>query len=227
MVDPRYPVHMKPAPERPLSGRRSQAIRNDSRILEAAREVFVADPAAPISAVAARAGVGISALYRRYASKVDLLRELARVGLRRYVEEAEAAIADESDPWEAFAAFIGRILDAEVHAITINLAGTFTPTEDLMAQARRAAVLNEQIVARTKAAGGLRADIEVDDLSLILEQLAAIRLGDHARRRELRHRYLALFLDGLRTAGAEELPGPPPAPNELARRWWPSSNGSR
>ena len=53
----------------PLSGRRAEAARNDRRILEAAREVFVADPSAPIAAVAARAGVGIGALYRRYGSK--------------------------------------------------------------------------------------------------------------------------------------------------------------
>ena len=49
-----------------------------------------------MSAVAARAGVGISALYRRYASKEDLLREVARDGLRRYLDEAEAAVADDA-----------------------------------------------------------------------------------------------------------------------------------
>jgi hypothetical protein len=47
----------------PLSGRKAQANRNDQVILDAARQVFIADPAAPISAVAKEAGVGISALY--------------------------------------------------------------------------------------------------------------------------------------------------------------------
>jgi hypothetical protein len=56
----------------PLSGRQAEARRNDGLILEAAREVFVEDPDAPISAVAERAGVGIGALYRRYASKEEL-----------------------------------------------------------------------------------------------------------------------------------------------------------
>ncbi len=82
--------------ERPLSGRRAQARRNDPRIREAARDVFTADPDAPMSAVAARAGVGISALYRRYQSKEDLLREVARDGLARYLEVAEAAVADDA-----------------------------------------------------------------------------------------------------------------------------------
>ncbi len=127
----------------PLSGRRAQARRNDARIREAAREVFTADPDAPMSAVAARAGVGISALYRRYASKEDLLRQVARDGLARYLEEAETAAADDRDPWDAFVAFMERLLEAQTVAITMNLAGTFAPTEELYAMAERAAELNE------------------------------------------------------------------------------------
>ena len=211
---------MQNAREPGLSGRRGQARRNDVRILEAAREVFVADPDAPVSAVAARAQVGISALYRRYPSKEDLLRQLARDGLQRYIAEAEAAVADEGDPWTAFEAFMYRILDAEVHAITINLAGTFTPTDNLIEASARAADLNAEILARTKARGGLRPDVDVDDLSLILEAVSAIRLGGERRTKALRHRYLALFLAGLRVT-APALPGPPPRPDELASRWVP------
>ncbi len=55
-------------------------------------DVFTADPNAPISAVAERAGVGISALYRRYRSKEELLQELSLNGLRRYLDEVEAAL---------------------------------------------------------------------------------------------------------------------------------------
>jgi AcrR family transcriptional regulator len=208
-------------PERRLSGRRAQALRNDVLIRQAARDVFIADPDAPMSAVARRAHVGISALYRRYLSKEELLRQIARDGLQQYLDEAEAAVADEGDAWEAFAAFMARILDAETEAITINLAGTFEPSADLIAMAQRAADLNEQIVARTKADGGLRPDVVVDDLSLILEQVSSIRLGGDRRTREFRHRYLALFLDGLRSASSETLPGPPPEPDELASRWVP------
>jgi AcrR family transcriptional regulator len=211
---------MQNAPTTGLSGRRGQARRNDVRILEAAREVFVADPAAPVSAVASRANVGISALYRRYPSKEDLLRQLARDGLQRYIAEAEAALVDDGDAWDAFAAFMYRILDAEVHAITINLAGTFAPTADLIAASARAADLNRELVARTKRSGGLRPDIDVDDLSLILEQVSAIRLGGERRTRALRHRYLALFLAGLRVT-SPPLPGPAPRPTELAARWVP------
>ena len=55
--------------------------RNDERILASARAVFVADPSAPVAAVARHAGVGMSALYARYPSKEDLLRALCADGL--------------------------------------------------------------------------------------------------------------------------------------------------
>jgi hypothetical protein len=40
-----------------LSGRKAEAARNDQRISAAARAVFVADPGAPVAAVAKAAGV--------------------------------------------------------------------------------------------------------------------------------------------------------------------------
>jgi AcrR family transcriptional regulator len=205
-----------------LSGRRGQAARNDERILAAAREVFIADADAPISAVASRAGVGISALYRRYPSKEDLLRQLCRDGLRLYVEEAEEAIADIGDPWEAFANFLRRIVDADVHSLTVRLAGTFRPTEEMFADSRRSGELNDELVARTKAGGGLRDDVRSEDLAFILEMVAAIRpglFGNDRRTAELRQRYLSLCLDGLKQHSAEPLPGPPPTDEELGRRW--------
>jgi AcrR family transcriptional regulator len=210
--------------EPPLSGRRAQARRNDGRIRDAAREVFTADPDAPMSAVAARAGVGISALYLRYANKEDLLRQVARDGLAQYLQIAEAAGADDRDAWTAFVDFMERLLDAQTVAITMSLAGSFVPSEELYAMSTRAAELNEAIVARTKAEGGLRADVVVDDLSLILEQVSTIRLGTAVRTRELRRRYLALFLDGLRVEGDGRLPGPAPLPEELASRWMPAAD---
>jgi AcrR family transcriptional regulator len=207
------------APLSGLSGRQAEARRNDRLILEAACKVFVADPEAPISAVAERAGVGIGALYRRYASKEELLRRLCADGLRTYIAAAEAALADRCDPWSAFANFMRRIVDADTHSLTLRLAGTFTPTEELYQNSRKAQELNVRLFERTKTAGALRRDVEVDDLSLLLEQLAAVRIGDEERTRQLRRRYLALLLDALRSPPGARLPGPPPSWEEISRRW--------
>jgi AcrR family transcriptional regulator len=202
----------------PMSGRRAQAARNDERILEAAREVFVADPNAPIAAVAQRAEVGISALYRRYASKEELLQRLALDGLKRYIAEAEAAVADEGDPWEAFATFMRRSLDVGASSLSRRLAGTFTPTDELNDAGRHGFVVTQRLLDRTKAEGGLREEIEVGDLALIFEALQALQVGVPARAGALRHRYLALLLDALRTPGAP-LPGPAPSWQEISGRW--------
>ena len=183
--------------------------------------MFVADPQAPVSAVAKRAGVGIGAIYRRYAGKEELLRKVAADGLRRYIEVAETALASDGEPSVVFGEFMRGIVDARVHSITMSLAGTFTPTEEMAADAQRADELNVRLLARAKAAGVVRADIDVPDLSLLFEQLAAIQLGDEERRHQLRHRYLALHLDALRAPGSAPLPGPAPTSEEISRRWFP------
>jgi AcrR family transcriptional regulator len=203
----------------PLSGRRAQAARNDRRILEAAREVFVADPEAPISAVAKQAGVGISALYRRYESKEELLRQVAAEGLERYIAAAEAALSDDGDPRTAFSEFMRSVVDSDPHSLTLRLAGTFVPTEELYRRAEHAEQLNVRLLEQTKAAGAIRPDVVVDDLTFLFEQLASVRVTDKERTRQLRQRYLALHLEALQSSSSAPLPGPPPSWEEVRQRW--------
>jgi hypothetical protein len=71
----------------------------------------------------------------------------------------------------------------------------------------------------------LRPDVVQHDLSLVFELVAAIRFASPERTAELRRRYLAVILDGLRAAPGdgdrEDLPGPPPSWPELSERWVP------
>src|SRR5687768_6209964 len=139
----------------PLSGRRAQAARNDEVIVQAARAVFLEDPGAPISAVAERAGVGISALYRRYPSKEELLRKLCGDGLNEYVEAvrtAVEAIDGGGDAWKAFATLMRRVVDAGSTSLTTRLAGTFMPSEQLYRDAMLADELNRRLVELVRAA---------------------------------------------------------------------------
>jgi AcrR family transcriptional regulator len=203
-----------------MSGRKAQARRNDSVILDAAREVFLRDPRAPVSAVADAAGVGISALYRRYASKEELLQTLCAEGLRRYIEVAEQALAEKGGPWDAFAGFLTGIVEADVHSLTVHLAGTFTPTEELGELVTKANALTTKLMRQALRAGAVRADLHLNDLPMLFEQMSAIRVHDKARTVELRRRYLALQLDGLRPeAKSAKLPGAHPSDAELGERW--------
>ncbi|MFD6154942.1 TetR/AcrR family transcriptional regulator [Nocardia sp. NPDC060256] len=202
--------------QKALPGRKAQAARNDGLILDAARAVFLADANAPIAAVAERAGVGISALYRRYPSKEVLLRTLCYDGLRRYNVEADAALED-SDGWQGLVGFLERVVDADVHSLTVHLAGTFTPDESILPAVTHSAEANDEIVRRARATGRLRPGVTSEDLGLILESCAAISMPDPDRTAQLRRRVLAMLVAGLSVDG--ELPGPPPRAGEFAWRW--------
>src|SRR6202040_4241589 len=111
----------RPGRHGPMSGRQAEAARNDQRILESARAVFLADPGAPIAAVAKHAGVGISALYTRFGSKERLLRTLCTGGLQPFVRETEAAIErvkQGEDRWQVFADFMRNLTDADTSSLT-------------------------------------------------------------------------------------------------------------
>ncbi|WP_456787183.1 TetR/AcrR family transcriptional regulator [Cellulomonas sp. P5_C5] len=205
----------------PLSGRKAQAARNDEAILAAARTVFMRSPEAPIAAVAQEAGVGISALYRRFAGKEDLLATLCADGLRRFIAVAERA-AQLPDPWESFAAFVSGVIEEDTHSLTVHLAGTFTPTPELSDLAQQASDLGDAVLVRAVAAGAVRDDLVTEDVAMIFEQVTAVRVDDPARTRVLRTRYLALLLDAVRPgARTGTLPGPGPTGAELGARWVP------
>src|ERR1035437_197495 len=190
----------------PMSGRRAQAARNDQVILESAKAVFVADPGAPITAVAKHAGVGISALYSRYASKEDLLRTLCTEGLKRVIAETQRALADSRDSWTAFEDYMRRCVEADTSSMTLALAGTFTPTPDMFTLAEQANQLAQALFAKVKDV--LRPGVDVHDISLVFEVVAAVRTTGQQRTQQLRRRYLAAILDGLRATER----GAPPAP---------------
>lgn len=214
----------------PGSGRQAEAARNDGRILDAARAVFLADPSAPIAAVATRAGVGISALYRRYPSKQQMLHDLTRDGLQRFLADLETALADPGDPWTVYSDCLQRILAGQSQALAQRLAGSFTPTTELVELSSRAGERYTALHRRAQRAGVLRTDVTSADVIMVLEAVSLIDLpgpvgapeGGAKRVAQLRRRYLALFLQSLRTpAAADKLPGPAARGAELAARWAP------
>jgi AcrR family transcriptional regulator len=200
-----------------LSGRRAQAARNDQVILEAARAVFLADPGAPVTAVAKRAGVGISALYSRYGSKEELLRKLCSDGLQTFVEETEAALTDERDHWSIFTGFMERLVAADTSSMTLALAGTFTPTPEMFALAERSNQLLNELFDRVRDT--LRPQLSVNDIALVFEVVAAVKLGSPERTAQLRQRYLSIILSGMHCSAIGNPPGPPPAWQEINERW--------
>ena len=203
-------------------GRQAEAQRNNVRILNAAREVFIANPAAPISEVAIRAGVGIAALYHRYPSKNALLAQLCLDGQDTYIELVEKALASTGDPWRTYVQWLRDIVAADTHALTVHLAGQFTPDERHATRTEQMIKGTVELFERVKQTGALRPDLTFLDVAFLLELLATTKLGDADRTAELKQRQLAIILDGLHAPGSANLPGAPPSWQEQESRWTPA-----
>lgn len=201
------------------TARQFQTAENDRRIIEAAREVFLSDPGAPISAIAERAGVGIAALYRRYPSKDELIKQIYHENQQLLLTEVRAALADDGDPWEVFCRYYHRGLDAGGGSFSLRFPGAFAFTDELERRSRELESAMRDLMVRAQAAGALRPDIGMGDLQWTWVSAQAIQVRDERRTRELRHRYLALLLDGLHTRSATPLPGPVPTGMEYEEYW--------
>jgi AcrR family transcriptional regulator len=200
-------------------GRYLEAGRNDVRILAAAREIFIENPAAPISAVASRAGVGIAALYHRFPSKNALLGQLCLDGQDVYIELVAKALASDGDPWTAYTQFLRDIVAADTHALTVHLAGTFTPDERHQERTDRMIAATIALFERVQVAGHFREGLTYLDVAFLLELLAKTRLGSTKRSAELKQRQLAIIIDGLCSRNRANLPATAPSWKEQEERW--------
>lgn len=193
---------------RPL---RQDAARNRERLLAAAREVFRRKGLdAPLEEIARAAGVAIGTLYNRFPARGDLVDAALGPLAERAAEIADRA-ARASDPWDGFASFMEGTCEllagdrgyADVHRSRIP----GTPVID--AALKRMSVLKAAIVARAKAAGALRADVEPSDLVLLTWGIASTADATRDAAPDAWRRQLALLLDGLRPGAAHPLPVPP------------------
>jgi len=73
----------------------------------------------------------------------------------------------------------------------------------------------------------LRPGVDVHDVSLVFEVVAAVKTSDQQRTQQLRRRYLAVILDGLRATERGALPGPPPTWQDVSERWMPAARPGR
>jgi AcrR family transcriptional regulator len=205
--------------ERPRRGRYREAERNDRLVLAAARQVFAANgPDAPLAAVAARAGVGIGSLYRRYGSKTELLQRLCVLAMEQAVDAAGAALAAE-DAWTGLAGYVRTCVGFGSGALG-PLAGTIPTTPRMWALSRHGRELLEELVARARREGALRPDVTALDVAWLVEHFGRRRATCAGEQDDnVLERLLAIALDGLRARDAGPLPGSPPSAAHYEGRW--------
>ncbi len=197
---------------------RADAERNRAAILAAAREVFAEQGLeAPLEEIAARAGVGIATLYRRFPARQQLIAAALIEKITQYAEAAGQALAV-PDPWAGFSGFVERI--SELQAADRGLSDLLCmalpageQVEQLRSQANDQVV---QLVERAKSAGRLREDFAGEDLLLLLIANAAIVHVTRTDAPRARRRFVALALDAFQQRDAPGLP-PPPSTAQMTR----------
>lgn len=175
---------------------RRDALRNDEIVLRAAREVFAEQgPQASMESIAARAGLGVGTIYRRFAGKEALLDAIARVFVEEIDEAAAAALAD-PDPGaglERFLEFVG-VFNAEKRRYAAAL------TERLSSDDVSERTVNRlrQLTRKAVDAGVLAADVTGDDIKALIVGIRAVVAispdGDDTRWR----RFVRIHVAGLR-----------------------------
>jgi AcrR family transcriptional regulator len=198
---------------------RVDAERNRERLLNAARCVFAERGLnVALDDIAARAGVGIATLYRRFPTREELVGAAFEAKLTEYGTAAEGALAL-ADPWESFARCIERIcaMQADDRGFTDLITMTLSTSErtaELRDRAYRAVV---QIIDRAQRAGVLRGDVVPEDVPLILMANAGVVHATRDAAPDAWRRTLAFLLDGFRVSSAVGPMPAPPTPAQMDR----------
>ena len=182
------------AAPRPL---RADAQRSADAIVDAALEVFaLSGVEAPVREIAARAGVGIGTLYRRFPQRSDLIVAVFRQQVDACADAAPL-LAAEHAPAEALALWLQRYVD--FIATKRGLASALHSGDPAYSglpgyfDARLRPAL-QALLRAAAGAGEVRADTEPDDLLRAVGSLCLSAQDDLAYTR----RMVALLVDGLR-----------------------------
>jgi AcrR family transcriptional regulator len=190
-------VSDQPAPRAPA--RRRDAVRNHHRILEAARDVlgeYGAD--ASMEEIAARAGVGVGTLYRRFVSKDALIDELLRLSLEEGLAAARQALAcPGGEGLERLLRGLGALFagHARYAHLFLDRSADSAPVLEI-----RTAV--ELLTARALAAGTLNPGATLGDVMSLIWAMRGLTEATGGAAPGSWERFLDIHLAGLRAAGS-------------------------
>lgn len=211
---------------------RADARRNRALVLQAAQSAFgEGGLGVSLDEVARRAGVGAGTVYRHFPSKEALFRAAVRDRMRLFADAA-GDLTDADDPGEVFFRFLASVvrLAAPNRALCEVLEATGEQGPGAAEEGSAGPELEFLValgvlLARAQQAGAVRADVDLDDVRVLLTGCLAMErqrsagrgpAGADAEAGEVpAGRMTALMLDGLR-AGRDvtKLPDTGPEHNE-------------
>lgn len=189
---------------------RSDAERNRRRILAAARELFAERGLdASVEEIAARAGVGMGTLYRRFETKDALIDSIFQERLDEYTQLLERALGH-ADAWQGLRGFLEQALalQARDRGLKEILASARRGRRGVEARRGRIGPTIELLLQRAQQQGAVRDDVTATDIAMIMWGSGGVVDIAASVSPNLWRRYLGLMLDALCT----------PAPSPLRER---------
>lgn len=185
---------------------RRDAIENRHRLIQAASDVFGEHGTdVSLELVAARAGLGMATLYRRFPTKNDLVAELTQQLLNYLVDvAAEEASTDDGLGLERWLAEY-----ADIQSRKRGMLGHLWANDPTTAPLRaKFSDLLATLLRQAQDAGRIRSDATLDDLLLLIYALRGIAASTAYDDTAAWRRHLAIALAGLR-APEPPLDAPP------------------
>jgi AcrR family transcriptional regulator len=177
---------------------RRDAVRNYHRVLNAAREVLGESGAdASMEEIAARAGVGMGTVYRRFANKEALVDELVRLSLSEALDEARQALGSPGgDGLERFLRGLGALFAAHAKYAHLLLERSGDTAD---AREIRAAV--QELTSRALAEGTVNPGVTVGDVMSLVWGMRGLTETTDEVAPGTWQRFLDIHLAGLRAPG--------------------------
>ncbi|OBG80474.1 transcriptional regulator [Mycobacterium sp. NS-7484] len=186
--------------EEPRRALRKDAERNRQRVLEAARELFAEKGLeATLNDVAHHAGVGVGTVYRRFATKEELLDAVFEDGIDQVVGLAEAALQQE-DSWEGFVWFVEHLceLTATDRGLREMVYSRAYGGYGVECSRKRLSPPVTRLVERARDDGHLRPDVQSTDVPILSLLAGTVSEWAGHVQPELWRRYVTILLDGMR-----------------------------
>jgi AcrR family transcriptional regulator len=184
---------------RPGGALRRDAVRNYHRILDAAREVLGESGAsASMEEIAARAGVGVGTVYRRFASKDALIDELLRLALADVMTVADRALArTDGSGLDELLRGVGQSLADHARYADLLLQ---RPTDPAASHRMRAAI--DELTARARAAGTVNPGVTAGDIMALIWAMRGLIQTAGEQAPTPWQRFLDIHLAGLSAAAS-------------------------
>jgi AcrR family transcriptional regulator len=183
---------------------RSDARDNRDRILDAARAVFMTDGLdVPIREIARRAEVGSATVYRHFPTKETLLAEAFTDQTLAWRSIMDEGLAD-PDPWRGFRCVVAQLCDLQArdHGFTAAFKSAFPRAMDFAALRASSLTAAAELIRRAKDTGRLRADVNLDDVVLMITANGGIHASAPAARIAASRRFAALIIRACQATGA-------------------------